>query len=195
MSKYVVEGSLETIAQCIADNKVFLKICKPRSTKLGDYRSPQFNGRHTITVNNDLNKNAFTVTLLHELAHLICYNLYKNKVRPHGAEWKNCFINLASPLLQNNVFQKEVEAALKKYFKNPGASSCADPELYKILQMQDGETAIFVEMLPLHSVFELDNGRIFKKGEKRRTRYYCVCQHTNKAYLVSGVAKVKKTVA
>ncbi len=192
LKNYIVEDTVNLIANCIAEHKVHLKICRPRSTKLGDYRSPAFNGKHTITINNDLNKYAFTVTLLHELAHLICYNQYKNKVKPHGIEWKNCFITLAKPAIDSHAFPKDIEIALRKYFQNPAASTCADPNLLKILQNYDETPSILVEDLKQGSVFELENGRVFLKGEKRRTRYYCICQHTKKAYLVSGVAKIKK---
>ena len=65
-------------------------VSKTRDSKLGDYRfSPQKG--HQITVNHNLNPYSFLVTYLHEVAHLLTYQTYKNKVLPHGNEWKKAF--------------------------------------------------------------------------------------------------------
>ena len=76
------------------------KIKKSRKTKLGDYRFDPKIGKHIISVNNDLNQYSFLITYLHEVAHLLTFQKYKNKVAPHGEEWKNEFKLVALPVLK-----------------------------------------------------------------------------------------------
>ena len=104
LKKYIPETAVALIAKWIVDYDFKLKIKKERSTKLGDYRSP-FNGsNHQVTVNFNLNKYAFLVTLVHEIAHLTTFNKYKNSVLPHGAEWKQEFKKLMQPFLNSDVY-------------------------------------------------------------------------------------------
>ena len=42
-----------------------------------------------------------------------------------------------------------------------------------------------------NSIFDL-NGRLFRKGNLRRTRFYCTEIDSNKGYLVHGLAQVKE---
>jgi len=194
LAKYIPLAIVGDAADLIVEYKAVLKIKKPRSSKLGDYRSPAFNGRHTISVNKDLNTYAFAVTLLHELAHMICFERHKNRVKPHGAEWKLIFIDLASPYFNKTIFPTDVEEALQNYFQNPGASTCSDPALLKVLNNYNAEPSIYVDDIREGEFFELDNGRVFLKGKRRRTRYSCICQDNKREYLVSGVAKIKRIV-
>ena len=194
LGRYIPQPLVEDVAAIVIDHQVLLKIKKPRSSKLGDYRSPAFNGRHTISINKDLNTFAFSITLLHELAHMLCFNQFKSRVKPHGNEWKNIFIQLASPYLQKGIFPADVELVLNNYFSNPGASTCSDPALLKVLGNYDKDPSIYVDDIMEGQVFVLENGKSFLKGKKRRTRYSCICQHSKREYLVSGVAKIKRIV-
>lgn len=194
LESYLHPKILEGIADMLLEQKVLLKITAPRKSKLGDYRNPKFNGQHQITVNGDLNKHAFAITLLHELAHLYCYNQFKNRVKPHGKEWKFIFKNIAEPWMSHDIFPAAVLEALKEYFKNPAASSCADPKLYKVLNSYDALNHIYVEDIPVGAKFILENGRGFERGEKKRTRILCRCLESKKLYSVSGVAKIKRLI-
>ena len=60
------------------------KVKKSRSSKYGDYRPPLKGSNHLITINYDMNKYAFLITLVHEIAHLTNWNKHKDKVKPHG---------------------------------------------------------------------------------------------------------------
>ena len=71
------------LLQCWVDElKVTVKILAPRKTKLGDFkvRSNQM----SITVNNNLNKYSFLITLTHELAHAFVFKKYQNRLKPHA---------------------------------------------------------------------------------------------------------------
>ena len=92
-------------------------VSKSRHSKLGDYRfSPQKG--HQITVNRNLNSYAFLVTYLHEVAHLLTYLAYKNKVLPHGEEWKNSFRSIFEPILEDGLLPDELINVLKSYLIN-----------------------------------------------------------------------------
>jgi hypothetical protein len=43
-----------------------------RQTRHGDYRKG-VNGKHEITVNSNLNKYKFLITLIHEISHLVAF--------------------------------------------------------------------------------------------------------------------------
>lgn len=166
------------------------KIKKARQTKMGDYRFDPFTGKHTITINNDLNQFAFLVTYLHEVAHLVAFQKYGRKIQPHGKEWKQTFKEVAQPLLSENVFPKNVLGALKRYFKNPKASSCSDPVLYQILKQFDHPSdAILLREIQIgqHFIF---NKKEFVKLEKKRTRAVCRQLVTHRKYLISEIAEV-----
>ena len=108
-------------------------VSKSRHSKLGDYRySPQKG--HQITVNRNLNSYAFLVTYLHEVAHLLTYLTYKNKVLPHGEEWKSSFRTIFEPILEEDLLPDELIKVLKSYLVNPSATSTGHGPLVDVLK-------------------------------------------------------------
>jgi hypothetical protein len=99
LAAFLPDGSFEKVVEYIHHFKVHLTISKQRKSVLGDYRHSGWGGNHRISVNGNLNKYEFLITLLHELAHLLTYEQYKNRVEPHGKEWKNHYSTLLSILL------------------------------------------------------------------------------------------------
>lgn len=191
LKKYLPEQSIDTIARWIIEYDFKLKIKKERSTRLGDYTQPYGDLNHTITINHNLNKFSFLITLVHEVAHLVTYNQYKNKVAPHGLEWKQNFKILMAPFLTTDIFPLEVFAALRKYMSNPAASSCTDVQLLRMLKLHDDDSAsIFLENIPINALF-LYNGRLFKKGEKIRKRYKCMDLDKKSLYLFNPLAEIE----
>ena len=102
--KYIPEKAVETIAQWIYKFDFKLKIKRSRQSKYGDYRPPMDDRNHTITINHDLNKYAFLITLVHEIAHLTNFNKNRNRVKPHGNEWKTEFKLLMNVFFEMNKF-------------------------------------------------------------------------------------------
>ncbi len=167
------------------------KISRNRATKLGDYRHPFKNAGHKISVNNDLNRYAFLVTTVHEFAHLLTWNEYKNKVRPHGQEWKNNFKRMMSPFLEQSVFPEDIHQAILTYLSNPSASSCTDLQLSRALKRYDqAYNSSRLEEIPLNTVFTIKDGRKFRKGERLRKRYRCICLDNGNIYLFNPLAEV-----
>ncbi|PTS93407.1 sprT domain-containing protein [Pedobacter sp. HMWF019] len=167
------------------------KISRNRATKLGDYRHPFKNAGHKISVNNDLNRYAFLVTTVHEFAHLLTWNEHKNKVKPHGQEWKNNFKRMMSPFLEQSVFPEDIHRAILTYLSNPSASSCTDLQLSRALKRYDqAYNSSRLEEIPLNTVFTIKDGRKFRKGERLRKRYRCLCLDNGNIYLFNPLAEV-----
>jgi hypothetical protein len=191
LKKYLPELAVPTIAEWIVHYDFKLKIKKERSTRLGDYTSPRAGLNHIITVNHNLNKYSFLITLVHEVAHLVTYNQHKNTVAPHGIEWKLNFQQLIQPFLNTEIFPLEVFAALRKYIQNPAASSCSDTQLLRTLKLHDNNNAIFIEHLPIHTMFLYNGNRVFQKGEKIKKRYKCTEINSGNTYLFNPLVEVE----
>ena len=192
LRKYIPEGAVETIADWIVSYDFKLKIKKERSTKLGDYTSPMNGMNHVITVNHNLNKYSFLVTLVHEVAHLCTFNKFKNIVAPHGQEWKHEFKVLMQPFLVPEIFPIDVLYAIKKYLQNPAASSCTDTQLLRTLKLYDENSQhVFLEYLPYKSVFLYNGNKVFEKGERIRKRFRCIEIATGTVYLFNPLTEVE----
>lgn len=193
LAKYIPEQTVETISHWIVDYDFKLKIKKERSTKLGDYTPPHNGLNHTITINYNLNKYAFLVTLVHEVAHLITFSIHRNKVLPHGLEWKQNFQKLMLPFLDTSIFPPDVLYALRKYLQNPAAASCTDANLLRTLKLYDENptNAVFLEYLPFKTHFVYNENRIFEKGERIRKRFRCKELATGAIYLFNPLTEVE----
>ncbi len=88
LSNYLPPGTYEPVIAFLEKYKVHLTVSRERKSILGDYRHRTHHDNHRISVNGNLNVYAFLVTLVHELAHLLTYEEYGNKVMAHGKEWK-----------------------------------------------------------------------------------------------------------
>lgn len=192
LQKYIPEQTVDTVALWIHKYDFKLKIKKSRTTKLGDYRHPVNGLNHQITINNDLNKYSFLITLVHEVAHLTCWLKYKNNVAPHGSEWKIEYSQLIHPFIHTNVFPEDITKALVKHFNNPKATSCSDVHLHTILKKYDkrNKEVVFVKDIAPGVKFKTNEGRVFVKGERIRTRYKCLEERTGRIYLFNPVAEI-----
>ena len=190
--KYIPEKAVPVISEWIYSFDFKLKIKKSRSTKYGDYRAPFKGQNHQITVNYDLNKYAFLITLVHEIAHLSNYNKHKDTVKPHGEEWKFHYKMLMQRFLVPDIFPPDIIVALRKYMNNPAASSCSDIDLLRVLKNYDitAPHIILLENLPLGSTFRYNETRLFVKGEQIRKRFRCKELGTKKIYLFNPITEV-----
>jgi len=191
LAQYMPPSAAPVIAKWIDYFQCEFKISKSRATKQGDYRHPFKGAGHKISVNNNLNIYAFLVTTVHEFAHLLTWNDHKNKVKPHGEEWKHNFKRMMAPFLDQQIFPDDVHLAITRYLTNPSASSCTDLSLSRALKKYDAEMEESrLEELPFNSVFTIKDGRKFKKGERLRKRYRCVCLDNGNVYLFNPLAEV-----
>ncbi|WP_456422346.1 SprT-like domain-containing protein [Lutibacter sp.] len=188
VSKYIPKEAIKLVNEILTNHPINIKIVNNRITKHGDFKKLK-NGSLQITLNKDLNKYQFLLTLIHEIAHLITYKSYR-RVKPHGIEWKQNFQHLMLPFLQPTIFPNNVLSILSNHLKNPKASTGSDVHLTYALKQYD-------EMSGKNFIFELQHGSIFtfnnrsyKKGNKRRTRFECVELNSNKTYLFNQNAEV-----
>lgn len=190
LKDYLPESSVDRVMNWLETYKIQLKITKSRNTKLGDYRSPLNGGTHRISINHDLNPYAFLITFVHELAHLIVWEKYRYRAKPHGKEWKDTFRHMMQPLLSEAIFPEELVPSLKKYLANAKAASGSDEELSLALRKYDHDESLILEDLPAAASFRIPSGRAFVKGEKLRKRFRCMCLQTKRTYLVNPLVKV-----
>jgi predicted SprT family Zn-dependent metalloprotease len=193
LQDYLPENTYPEVAEMLNKYKVHLTVTRQRQSVLGDYRHEYLDKAHRISVNGNLNKYSFLITLLHELAHLFTFENHRNKVPPHGKEWKQHFSSVLKVFLSKNIFPADIEGALQKTLKNPAASSCGDENLLRVLRNYDAkkEGHFLVEEIASGMVFILKDGRRFIRGEKIRKRYKCMEIDTKKQYLFSGLYEVK----
>jgi hypothetical protein len=175
LAAFLPDGSFEDVVQYLHQYKVHLSVTKERSTVLGDYRNAVRGKNHRISVNGNLNKYSFLITLIHELAHLLTYEKYGHKVNAHGKEWKQLYSEMLIVFANKNIFPNDIKKALQKSFHNPAASSCAEEGLTRVLKNYDmkKEGVVLIEDLPDNAVFVTKDKRVFKKGEKLRKRFRC----------------------
>ncbi len=192
LKKYLPERAVVSCLGLIQSSGVHLKIVNERVTRHGDYRRMP-DGRHQITVNASLNKYRFLITLVHEIAHLVAFEKYGRRIKPHGLEWKQTFQHLMLPFIRPEIFPSKLLPLLAKHFRNPKASSSTDAQLSVALKSFDTEHSdkSYVFELPLGSVFRLYNGKLYKKGNRRVKRYECVEMTTGKMYLFQPNAEVE----
>ena len=150
LKTYLPEGSFEDVAYYLQHYKVHLTITRERKSVLGDYRNSFADKNHRISVNGNLNKYSFLITLLHELAHLFTYERFGHRVQAHGAEWKNEFSKVLAQFLLKKIFPPDIDKALLRTLQNPAASSCADVSLLRVLHKYDekDDGIVLVETVP-----------------------------------------------
>lgn len=194
LAEFLPEGSFEQVIQYINRYKVHLTVTRARKTVLGDYRHATHGKNHRISINGNLNKYEFLITLLHELAHLLTFEQFSNRVDPHGKEWKQIYGTLLSDFVGLNLFPPDIEAALRTSIMNPAATANGEIDLLLVLRrynpsQKNGFQPL--ESLPAGTVFQTENGRVFQKGEKRRKRYMCLEIKTGHLYTFSPISEVR----
>jgi SprT protein len=193
LQRYIPEGSAAMVLDQLQKYRVHLTIARERKTVLGDYRHATGFKNHRISINGTLNKYSFLLTLIHELAHLVAFLKFGNGVQSHGKEWKSLYRELLREFVKLDIFPGDILEALKKSDRHLAASSCVDEDLMRVLKNYDGNATshLFVEQVGEGRFFELEDGKIFKKGKKIRKRFECIELATGRLYLFSPVYKVK----
>lgn len=193
LNNFLPPGTFVAITHYLQFYKIHLTITRQRKSILGDYRHKTHFTNHRISINGNMNPYAFMITLLHEIAHLLTFEQFGNRVSAHGKEWKKVYSDLLKQFMGKNIFPPEIEFALYDSVKNPAASSCAEDGLIRVLRKFDKGNAGFklVEEIPQNSFFRLNDGRVFKMGEKQRKRFKCIEVSSGKVYLFSPVFEVE----
>ena len=187
---FIPEASHDQVSALLSHDNLVVKVKKERKTRHGDYRRLP-SGKHQITINSNLNPYRFLITLIHEIAHFETYKTYGKKIKPHGPEWKSVFQHLMLSFLRPEVFPSDVLPILASHFKKPKASSDSDSALaLKLKQYDHPNGKIFIFEVPFGSTFRLDNGKLFRKGQKRRTRFEGTELTSGRLYVFNPNAEV-----
>jgi SprT protein len=193
LNDYLPPGTYEPVLHYLQQYGVHLTVARERKSILGDYRHRIGSQTHRISVNGNLNTYSFLITLLHELAHLLTFERYGNRVAAHGSEWKKGFGQLLAQFIEHGVFPDDIRTALLRSLANPAASSCADETLLRTLKNYDkgANRLVFVDAIPEGAYFKTTDGRVFQRGPKLRKRFKGVEVATGRLYLFSGVYEVE----
>ncbi|WP_394801709.1 SprT-like domain-containing protein [Tenacibaculum finnmarkense] len=186
--KYIPEKAVPLVEYLINEHKINLKIVNQRQTKHGDFRTFS-NGQTQITVNNNLNKQQFLLTLIHEIAHHVTHQKF-GRVQPHGKHWKMVFQHLMLPFLRPDIYPKKILPYLANYLKNPKAST--DTDVHLSLALKGGVASagkVFIFDIINGELFQFKN-TIYKRGNKRRTRYECLNLTNKRGYLFNQNTEV-----
>lgn len=192
LETYLPGGTYSTVIQYLRHYKVHLTISRERKSILGDYRFAGYGKNHRISVNGNLNRYAFLITLLHELAHLVTFVQFGNRIPPHGKEWKQVYGDFLQQFLRLGVFPEDIAEEIEKTKHRPAAGSCAEDDLLRVLRKYDadGGGKRLVEEIPMNANFRTEDGRLFQRGEQLRKRIRCTEVKTGKVYLFSPVYEV-----
>jgi hypothetical protein len=155
LQRFIPAASVPQTLQLLHQYKVHLTITRNRKSVLGDYRHADGQQAHRISVNGDLNKYAFLITLLHELAHLVTFENHGHEVLDHGQEWKYYYAHLLRLYLAAAIFPADLRGALEQSLHNPPASSCSDETLMRQLKKYDRHSgdSVWMETLPEGALF------------------------------------------
>lgn len=177
------------VSSALEEHRCTLKIVNPRKTKRGDFRV--LKSGYQITVNKDVNKYRFLFTLMHEIAHLLTYVKYRNKVKPHGKEWKMQFSSLMYEWNAIEVFSADSQLleAVEYELHNPKACSGVGTSLERALRVYDHRRGVLLEELQPNTAFEF-RGVHYVKMHKRRTRALCLRLDNKRKYTISLAADV-----
>jgi SprT protein len=194
LQQFLPPSTYEPVLVYLHHYHVHLTVARERKSVLGDYRHRIGGKNHRISVNGNLNRFAFLITLLHELAHLLAFEKFGNRISPHGREWKNVFGQLLAQFIEHDVFPDDIKRSLMDSLHNPAASSCSDEDLLRVLKRYDEQEThlVFVEAIPEGSLFKTHDGKVFRKGVKIRKRYKCEEIKTKKIYLFSPIYEAER---
>jgi len=194
LANYLPDGAFEPVVQLIHQYKVHLTVTRERKSVIGDYRHPFLGSNHKITVNGNLNKYEFLITLLHELAHLLCFEQYRNRVEAHGKEWKNIYGSLLKAFIDLDLFPEDIKKSLKKTLLNPAATANGETALLLVLRrynpVQKAGVVVLAHLAD-GTLFKEIKGRTFRKIKLRRKRIECIELATGNIYLFSALSEVE----
>jgi len=184
LEKYLPKKAVTDACRFLEYGDIPLKIVPPRKTIHGSYRMSSSGRKHFITVNNNLNRYAFLITLLHEIAHAHAY--VNHKAKGHQKEWKIYFRQLLNHFIAMDVFPADIQTALELHIRKIKYSDSIDINLTKILRKYDSninidQKTIYLQEIPKNTVF-LHERVTFRKEKPLRKYILCKNLTNNKMY-------------
>ena len=189
LEKYLPENTLPFLKTWFGEHYIHIKITKARNSKLGDYRKMP-DKSHQITINSTLQPQLFFFVLTHELAHLLAFENFGNRISPHGSEWKNTFRTM---LLESiSVYSEDLKPIILKFSKSPKANFMSSPDLVKYFHIENYEDETsYIEDLETEDRFIYRKQTYIIEG-KRKKNYICLNLDNGKRYIFKPLARVEK---
>lgn len=192
---FLPEHSLAIVSNDLKSYNCIVTISRSRKTKLGDFRPGMKKNPDRLSVNGDLNIYNFLITLLHEIAHMICWHKIGRNIKPHGKEWKKEFLILLDKYMTAKVFPDRIAYGIVECFflkRKNSAHHCT--VLRNILSEFDanGENCTTVDKLDYGDIFRTMDGKEFICLEKLRTRYKCQSSRNGKFYSIHGSCQIRR---
>ena len=189
LQKYLPENTLPFLKTWFGEHYIHIKITKARNSKLGDYRKMP-DKSHQITINSTLQPQLFFFVLTHELAHLLAFENFGNRISPHGSEWKNTFRTM---LLESiSIYSEDLKPIILKFSKAPKANFMSSPDLVKYFHIENYEDETsYIEDLETDTHFIYRKETYIIEG-KRKKNYICLNLDNGKRYIFKPLARVEK---
>lgn len=189
LQKYLPENTLPYLKTWFGEHYIHIKITKARNSKLGDYRKMP-DKSHQITINSTLQPQLFFFVLTHELAHLLAFENFGNRISPHGSEWKNTFRTM---LLESiSIYSEDLKPIILKFSKAPKANFMSSPDLVKYFHIENYEDETsYIEDLETEDRFIYRKQTYIIEG-KRKKNYICLNLDNGKRYIFKPLARVEK---
>lgn len=187
LQKHLSEAQYFYVKYWLANHHCKIRLTSHRISKLGDYKRLTKDS-HIITINHNLEPDLFFFVLTHEIAHLLAFS-EKEKITPHGKEWKAMFSKMILESL--SVYPETLQKILIVFAKNPKANFMSSPELVKYFDRKTDENHIYVEELEVGTQFIYQSSP-YEVEEKKKKRYLCKNLQTGRRYLFRSCARVEK---
>ena len=189
LEKYLPENTLPFLKTWFGEHYIHIKITKGRNSKLGDYRKMP-DKSHQITINSTLQPQLFFFVLTHELAHLLAFENFGNRISPHGSEWKNTFRTM---LLESiSIYSEDLKPIILKFSKAPKANFMSSPDLVKYFHIENYEDETsYIEDLETEDRFIYRKQTYIIEG-KRKKNYICLNLDNGKRNIFKPLARVEK---
>ena len=191
LESYLPQGACELAGGWLSVPGLSVKLVNRGQIRLGSYQHKN-NGLKVITLNVRQDIYSFLVTLAHEVAHMQVVQVYGRRAAPHGPEWKDTFGNLLKEASQLPSLPPDIRQAMLFTAANPRSTHFSHPQTSRtfLKHSNNAKETILLHDLPEGTRFIMPNGRIYIKGEKRRTRFKCSLDGTSRFFLIGGSAPV-----
>ncbi|HNQ12986.1 MAG TPA: hypothetical protein PKH65_03395 [Bacteroidia bacterium] len=190
---FIPQKSITRCINLLVYYNVEFVVAPSRSSKYGDSSNDSELKKYKITVNEDLNRYSFLITLIHEIAHISTWKKYPRVAHPHGLHWKKEYRRHMKYFLGENIFPKPLVHALAHFIEDPSSTSCNNFNLHKVLMAYDKPKRgwYYLERLQYNSKFKINTGRIFIKRKVLKKNIECREFFTKDIYLLSRLMMVK----
>jgi SprT protein len=187
LKPFLDDKAVDFVSGLIGSEPVSVTITRQRRTRHGDFRWNATGSKVKITVNRNLGKPEFLITLLHEIAHYFTWKQYGNKARPHGTPWKDNFAGLLQQAVEKELFHSPVKEVVQEtMIHKRRLGGTADRELSLITERESGIVRTHVNDLLPGAVFSLENGLRLRIIKKLRTRFFCQQVGSKRLFYVPG---------